>query len=140
MGIQNHSSKHAGDSYIIFATDQNIDPRPLFDCKPCKGAYKHVSGQTVVESSYIINAKHFPALKASGHIDNQESILILGPWYGAVSGHRPATLHFLDNETLPINLGYLTKVPEWIARAEDNWTEKDGDYYVCRHYLASIPK
>lgn len=134
-GIQHHSTIHAGDSYIIFSS--SVDPWQFMkavDAKVCQGSYKGA-----LEISYITKASNFGSLWNAGILEGQESVLILGPWVGNVEGHRPATLYFLDGVTLPVNLGYFTKVTEHEARQQDAWTKRNGEYYICKHYRPSIP-
>ncbi len=132
MGIQTHSSEHANQSYLIFACHDDEQAQGTLDDlnishKVCHGSYK---GET--EKSWLVNLEHFNVLKSSGVLTKQESVLILGPWVGSVSGHRPATLQFLDGAP-SASLGYVVPVSKEIAERQEAYTETEGQYFICKH-------
>ncbi len=132
MGTQTHSNVSASNSYLIFACHNDKQAQGTLDDlnishKVCHGSYK---GEP--EKSWLVNLEHFNILKAAGILTKQESVLILGPWIGSVSGHRPATLQFLDGSP-STSLGYVVPVSKEEALSEEAYTETEGQYFICKH-------
>jgi hypothetical protein len=147
MSHENHSLAGVGQrSYVIFAIDaafinsaREADLLQSIRTKPVQGGYTMEStGETVVEASYIIAAEDWTKVLASGLVDNQESILVLGP-KASRDAHRPAVLHFLPKtwdvmtQALPVFLGYFVDCEEHVAKAQSGWTEDNGVFYACFH-------
>ncbi len=94
-GTWGRSSESGGQTYIIFASHVDTDTVQAFlvqneiNYRVLFGVYKGS-----YETSYIVNINAFPFLEMSGLLDNQESILELGP-IGS-GDKRPATLVYKD--------------------------------------------
>ena len=133
-GIHSHSSVAASESYIVFSGEPSrirnfFASNPDIGARELVGCYKGTR-----ERSYICNATHFAALQIGRVLYGEESVLVLGPINGA-GGTRPATLHFLDAECIPVSLGYFVEVSREEAQREEAWTydPDSGKFYVCRH-------
>lgn len=106
-GTWGRSSEAGGQSYIIFAShvdadtvqaflvQNNINYRVLF------GVY-----QQKYETSYIVNQNAFPFIEMAGLLEQQESVLLLGPI--GTGDKRPATLVYQDKRQESI--GFFTEV------------------------------
>lgn len=94
-GTWGRSSEAGGESYIIFASHVDSDTVQAFlvhneiNYRVLFGVYK---GE--YETSYIVNQNAFPFLEVSGLLEQQESVLLLGP-IGS-GDKRPATLVYKD--------------------------------------------
>lgn len=143
MSHENHSLAEVGQrSYVIFAIDGNVTASQLPILKSAKavqGGYTMEStGQIVRELSYVIPAEQWAQVFASGLVDKQESILVLGP-KASRDAYRPAVLHFLPKtwdtmtQALPVFLGYFVDCAEHVAKAQSGWTEDNGVFYACFH-------
>ena len=143
MSHENHEFASVGaNSYVVFSVD-----KAGADNAPARHALERFMLQTgignkalvgayagVTEASYIVNAKNYESIRAAGHVDGQESVLVLGPKIGR-DGHRPATLHFLAANRLPEYLGlFVTCLPD-VAKACDAYTydPADDSYWITTH-------
>lgn len=142
MSNENHQFAAVGEnSYVVFALDkwageflEELAGQGV-TAKTVKGGYTMEStGELVIEPAYIIPAEQWPIVSASGFVDQQESVLVLGP-KASRDAHRPAMLHFLSltASRLPVFLGYFVDCEEHIAKAQAGWTEDDGVFYACFH-------
>lgn len=140
MSHENHALSDVGQrSYVIFALDNSPDVAYRLQClqrqgitaKAVQGGYTMEStGETVVETSYIIPTEQWAKVFASGFVDKQESVLVLGP-KASRDAYRPAMLYFLSGPELPVFLGYFVDCAEHVAKAQAGWTEDDGVFYAC---------
>lgn len=87
------------------------------------------------EPAWIINARDWRKLAASGWIDGQESVLHLGPWQ---DGGRAATLHYQHLEAPGVNkwqesIGTFQLTSKKRALASDAWTfdPSTGEYFIA---------
>ena len=99
--------------------------------KRLTGCYKGVE-----EPAWIINARDWRKLAASGWIDGQESVLHLGAWD---KGGRPATLVYRDTTGKDhvrhwVDIGTFSQATEAYARKQDAWTfdPSTGEWFVCQ--------
>lgn len=137
-GVWGHSGEHGSDSYVIFAIDdqspaagahfRNFMVAQGIGFKPLIGCYKGVT-----EQSYIINEKDWPRVAEIGVLQNQESILIVGPCTSR--DRRPAKLDYLLDGVPSEDLGTMRSVPEAEAKAESSWTYDPHlkEYFICKH-------
>lgn len=131
--------KAANQEYVIFAIDEDkskddFDAFLKLNAVPvseCIGAYTYTEGELagtqVVEPSYLIPEKFMFMIANAGWTDRQESILHLGP---LETGSRSATLHFGDQNTLP--LGSFRECSVETALSSDAWTynKATGRFYI----------
>jgi hypothetical protein len=140
MSHENYALSDVGQKpYVIFAVVPGIDVEQFMRSrgvpfKTVRGSYRmRDSGEIVQETSYIVSAEDWDKwLEGTAVITGQESILVLGP-KASRDAHRPAILHYLDGEKLPVFLGYFVDCEEHVAKAQPGWTEDDGVFYACFH-------
>lgn len=125
FAIDNDSDLHTVSKFMRHVDTQKAMGRMQGTIKPCVGSYK---GQ--LEQSYIMTRQDFDRyVKASGYIDNQESILLLEV------GHRGVTYGTLIfsgfEQDMP--LGIMRAIPKDQAMSYDAWTYRPelDTYYVC---------
>ena len=138
MSIQGFSSPTGGNTYIVFAPDDqsivglkgvkqwmgaNIGFKELI------GSYKMENGDVVVETSFIINENDRDTVVDAGIIDNQESVLHLGVCNSLTQ--RPATLLYLDGGEE--DLGHMRSVSKEEALKHDAWSLDipSSTYFIC---------
>jgi hypothetical protein len=145
-GFENNAvAAIGGDSFIVFATNcegytpDNFLRGNEIPFKTASGAYvMRDTGETVSETCYIVNARHFGGVQAliQGFASPkpaapQESILILGP-RATRDAFRPAILQFMDGRPSEF-LGYFVNVSEEVARASGQWTEDAQGFWIATH-------
>ena len=137
-GLHGHSSAIGAESFVIFSTN-NPSLLERWLSVGCVGARRlRESHKGKTETSWIANAKHWPAIVKAGFVAGQESVLVLGP--AGRRSIRPATLHFLDGRTLPVSLGYFVETPASEAHKHDaySYDPSTDAYYTCRHSEGEI--
>jgi hypothetical protein len=144
MSHENHEfADVARNTYVVFSVDLYASPhnetrrRALERFMLQTGiGYKTLQGcyAGTRETAYIVNAKNYESIRADGHVDGQESVLVLGPKIGR-DGHRPATLHYLAPDRLPEYLGLFVTCSKEFAEARDAYTydPADDSYWIATH-------
>lgn len=106
-GTWGRSSEAGGETYIIFASHMNSAVVQQFMAENDIGYRVLLGGyKGMVETAYIINRNAIPLIEAGGIIEQQESLLELGPI--GVNDKRPASLVFKDQHKE--SLGSLVEV------------------------------
>lgn len=112
------------------------DGRNAIGFKRLVGHYTFRDGREIDEPAWIINARDWRKLAASGWIDGQESVLHLGPYE---NGGRPAALVYRDTIGADhvrhwVDIGTFTSATEARAKREDAWTfdPTTGEYFICQ--------
>lgn len=137
-GVQPWSSP---EQYVIFSIDSVGDlsyqsPEGFDGWLSAAGiGFKRLLGcyKGEQEPAWIINARDWRKLAASGWIDGQESVLHLGAW---ANGGRPATLYYgerIDGHIRFIEAGTFRLTTKRHALAQEGWTfdPSTTEYYVA---------
>lgn len=123
------------EQFVIFAVDKGSDDiltAALYlheiGFKELEGSYK---GER--ETSYIVNARNWERIRSFWPIENQESILHLGPF---LNGGREATLYYassLHDQSNEQPLGTFRQTTKEYALKQDAWTFDPSEtaYFIC---------
>lgn len=112
----------ANGSFVIFAAQPNQPEvvmsfmvENLIKFKVLLGSYKNER-----ETSYCVPADEFAKIVEAGIVDEQESILVLGPFNG--NGLRKAEIVYLAEEGKTEPAGFFSVVSREQALSGEGWT------------------